>query len=66
MVLGKDHQDGTCDTPDLNPVGSYVTIDFIAGFVRTSVMGLIGIRRVVGSPSCRAGECLVTSKANLG
>ena len=31
MVLGKDHQDGTCDTPDLNPVGSYVTIDFIAG-----------------------------------
>lgn len=31
MVLGEDHQDYTCDTPDLNPVGSYVTIDFIAG-----------------------------------
>lgn len=40
MVLGEDHQDGTCDTPDLNPVGSYVTIDFIAGFVRTSCNGL--------------------------
>lgn len=35
MVLGKDHLGGaavyTCDTPDLNPVDSYVTIDFIAG-----------------------------------
>lgn len=30
MVLGEDHQDGTYNTPDLNPVGSYVTIDFIA------------------------------------
>ena len=31
MVLGEDHQDSTYDTPDLNPVGPYVTIDFIAG-----------------------------------
>lgn len=40
MVLGKDHQDGTCDTPDLNPVGSYVTIDFIAGVCENLSNGL--------------------------
>lgn len=40
MVLGEDHQDDTCATPDLNPVGSYVTIDFIAGVCEDLSNGL--------------------------
>lgn len=66
MVLGEDHQDDTCDTPDLNPVGSYVTIDFIAGVCEDLSNGLDRNSTGCRVPSCRAGECLVTSKANLG
>ena len=40
MVLGEDHQDDTCDTPDLNPVRLYVTIDFIAGVCENLSNGL--------------------------
>ena len=44
MVLEKDHRGGaavyTYDTPDLNPVGSYVTIDFIAGVCENLSNGL--------------------------
>lgn len=43
MVLEKDHLGAavyTCDTPDLNPVGSYVTIDFIAGVCEDLSNGL--------------------------
>ena len=43
MVLEKDHRGAavyTYDTPDLNPVGSYVTIDFIAGACENLSNGL--------------------------